>query len=509
MRVDERIGGGAAAGRAVSASSFIACLISEEGLKAFVREVGQAMDVWLVDVWTVDHERESVVYEAVWSREAAHPDELEAAGTRVALDERPDLRALLDRGALVERHIDDPDLSPDVRAFMERRGYRTTLDAPLRIAGEVVGVLGLVETREVRRFSDAERRLFERICELASLGVQSAWAQHRDDEHAQHLATMLDSSRRLATSLDQWKTLAGLRAEIERLLAATPHTLDIYLRTENGAFARQAPGADATGEPAEEICDDAPDTLAWRAIERRRPSQARTGGVPVRLVVPLVVGAEPYGYVDVRGTPLQRLTAPELGLLQVLGDHAAVAVEYARLSHSNDRQAAVDPVTGFFNRWYFYERLYSEAARADRYKQPLSILLIGVDGYRGFVMARGQDAGDAVLKAIARLLSGGLRRKVDVACRHGEGEFGLLLPSTPPFNPGAALVAERLRHSIENMEFRNEDHDLLGKFTLSMGVAGLPQHAEDAEELAACAVRALAEARDLGGDRVKVSGSRV
>jgi len=223
--------------------------------------------------------------------------------------------------------------------------------------------------------------------------------------------------------------------------------------------------------------------------------------------VPLVVAGEAAGYIDIHGQPLRRFTADELAVLQVLGDHAAVALEYARLGRSLDRQVAVDTVTGFFNRWYFYERLYSETARASRYKQPLSILLVSIDGYAEFVARRGRDDGDAVLKAIVRLLTASLRRKVDVACLHGVGEFGLLLPNTEPFTPGAALVAQRLRAAIEGMELRNEDHELLGAFTLSVGVAGFPRHGEDADELASCAGEALAQARALGGDRLQVYGA--
>ena len=223
--------------------------------------------------------------------------------------------------------------------------------------------------------------------------------------------------------------------------------------------------------------------------------------------MPLVVAGEPGGYLEIRGGRLRRLTPDELSVLQVLADYVAVAHEYARLGRSLGRQAAVDTVTGFFNRWYFYERLYSETARASRYKQPLSIVLVHMDRFDDFVADRGEVAGDAVLKAISRLLAASLRRKVDIACRHATGEFGVLLPNTAPFKTGAVLVAERLRATIEGMEFRDEDHVPLGRFTLSLGVAGFPRHAEDAEELGTCADKALARARELGGDRLQVFGA--
>ena len=489
----------------LSDESLVAVLTSPGGLAAFVAEVGRALDVWLIDVWSFDRERDAAVYEAFWRREGASAAELAVVGTRVALDERPDLRLLADRGALVERHTDDPDLPRELAATMTRRGYRSSIDAPLVAAGEVIGVLGLVETRAVRRLADAQRANFEHICRLAALGVEMATARRVSTEHADHLTALLESGHALAGTLDRSAPLAAFSAAAARLLPDVEHEVDVWLRDENGLFVRvAAPGA---GSAADATADVRADTLVLRALEHSRPTQARTGGEPTRLVVPLVVAGEPAGYIEIHGRRLRRFTPDEVAVLQVLADYVAVAHEYARLGRSLGRQAAVDTVTGFFNRWYFSERLYSETARASRYKQPLSVVLAHIDGFDEFVSRSGRVAGDAVLKGIGRLLGAGLRRKVDIACRHADGEFAVLLPNTPPFKSGAALVAERLRATIEGMEFRNEDNESLGRFTLSFGIAGFPRHAEDADELGACAEEALNQARELGGNRLQVFGA--
>ena len=498
--------------RLAGGHSLVASLTSEEGLKAFVREVGEALDVSLVDVWAFAGEREALVYEALWHR-GGGADSQAAVGTWVPLEERPDLRAVIESGAPVERHLDDPDLPDELRSFLSRRGYRSAFDLPLRAAGETIGVLGLVETRTVRRFGDNERDLLGRICELATLGVQNAWARRRDAEREQHLGTLLAASRGLSATLDGREAIARLVGAVDELLAGIAHQTVVYLRRDDNTYAPldghgATTGAGEGRQPRSPALTDegAPDTLAFRSLERRRAAQARTGGSPTRLVLPLAAGREAHGFVDVRGAPLRRFAVDEVAMLQIMADNATTALNHARLNRNMDRQAAVDPVTGFFNRWYFYERLYSEAARAVRYRQPLSVVLIGIDSFGEFVQSRGRANGDYIVKSIARLLAAGLRRKVDVACRHGDGEFGLLLPSTPPFSPGAALVAERLRRNIEVLEFRNEDHENLGCFTLSLGIAGFPQHAEDAEELGEYAARALRQAREEGGNRLKVYG---
>ncbi len=505
-RPDRRVAARGPAGDAGAADeALVAALTSSGGLTAFAAEVGRVLDVWLVDIWAFDREREVAVYEAVWRRDGASATELGTVGSRVALDARPDLAQLLERRALVERHLDDPDLSPDSSALMRRRGYSSCFDVPLFDGGDVIGALGLVERRAVRHLTDAERDQLERVCRLAALGVRTSWARRQSDEHAEHLMALTESGHALTGTLDRRATLACFGAAVARLLPGIDHEVDLWLHGESGSFVRSA--LDAEGMPSLDGDSEQADPLVLRAIARHRPAQARTGGEPTRLIVPLVVGGEAAGYIDIHGRPLRRFTPDEVAVLQVLGDHAAVALEYARLGRSLDRQTAVDTVTGFFNRWYFYERLYSETARAERYKQPLSILLVGIDGYDQFVLRRGREDGEAVLKAIARLLTASLRRKVDVACIHGVGEYGLLLPNTPPFKPGAALVGQRLRAAIENMELRNEDHEVLGRFTLSLGIAGFPRHAEDADELGAYAAEALAQARALGGNRLQVYGA--
>ena len=63
-------------------------LTSPGGLAAFVAEVGRALDVWLIDVWSFDRERDAAVYEAFWRREGASAAELAVVGTAVgAMDE--------------------------------------------------------------------------------------------------------------------------------------------------------------------------------------------------------------------------------------------------------------------------------------------------------------------------------------------------------------------------------------------------------------------------------------
>ncbi len=121
---------------------------------------------------------------------------------------------------------------------MKRRGYRSCFDAPLFDGGEVVGALGLVERRAVRRLTDAERDQLERVCRLAALGVRTAWARRLSDEHAEHLMALAESGHALAATLDRRATLACFGAAVARLLPGFEHEVDVWLHRENGSFVR-------------------------------------------------------------------------------------------------------------------------------------------------------------------------------------------------------------------------------------------------------------------------------
>ena len=209
--------------------------------------------------------------------------------------------------------------------------------------------------------------------------------------------------------------------------------------------------------------------------------------------------------LDVHAAPARALRRQEVEALQLLAGQLAAALAGARARRSMEERSATDSLTGLYSRWYFYERLTEEVARARRYNQPLSVLVIQVDALDG-VMAPGRPAGERVLRAMARIVQGCLRDKVDVPCRHGMASFAVLLPSTPPGPGGAGLVAERLREVAGQTEIGDDDIGAFGRFTLSIGVAGLPQHADDADELAAMAEEAMHAARRSGGDQVVPAG---
>ena len=90
--------------------------------------------------------------------------------------------------------------------------------------------------------------------------------------------------------------------------------------------------------------------------------------------------------------------------------------------------ATTDGLTGLKNRRTFGEKLTEEHARAVRYHQPLSLLLLDVDHFKQYNDTFGHPAGDVVLRSVAQAL-GSTARDTDVAARYGGEEFVLILPA--------------------------------------------------------------------------------
>jgi diguanylate cyclase (GGDEF)-like protein len=320
------------------------------------------------------------------------------------------------------------------------------------------------------------------------------------------LQPILDVGAALAAHLSLDGALAAVAEKIGELLQATSISVWTYTRDVEPAKRLALWTSDTAAAEDAGTGSGAPDELVREALDGRCVAQTDAKGGRSRLVVPLIIEDEATGYIDVSDDSSGRLDGDAVRAVQIIANQAALAVEIARLREAASHHGATDAVSGLYNRWYFYERLYSETKRAERYRQPLSLIMAELDGFVEFAQERGQTAGGQLLRAVGRLLDVNLRRKVDVACRHDAGTFAILLPNTPCRKLGALLVAERMRGAIEVTEFRNEDNDMLGRFTLSIGVAGYPGHVEDADELAEAAAKALKTAAG-GKNKVVVYSS--
>ncbi len=152
-----------------------------------------------------------------------------------------------------------------------------------------------------------------------------------------------------------------------------------------------------------------------------------------------------------------------LGVTRDISEHKRLVLELQHANAELARMATTDPLTGVRNRRYFEQVAQTSRAQANRYKQPLSMLLLDIDHFKSINDRFGHQTGDRVLIELTRLIGPALR-DTDVLARWGGEEFAVITPHCT--GPEAALLAEKLRGLVAAHPFPQA-----GTVTVSLGVA--------------------------------------
>jgi diguanylate cyclase (GGDEF)-like protein len=172
------------------------------------------------------------------------------------------------------------------------------------------------------------------------------------------------------------------------------------------------------------------------------------------------------------------------------------------------RQYAFDALTGLLNQPRLSDRLRQELVAAKDQDWPLSVALLDVDGLQQINESCGHSVGDQVLVALARLLSGNIRRQ-DVVARYEDDEFALLLPASGV--KAASDLIERLLGLVRNWEPVLEGGRSL-RVTVSVGLATYPEtglaDCRSGEQLLEAASQALRLAQAAGGGQWVIYGAK-
>jgi len=163
------------------------------------------------------------------------------------------------------------------------------------------------------------------------------------------------------------------------------------------------------------------------------------------------------------------------------------------------RMATTDSLTGLLSRDYFMQQYSDAFHRSERYNRPFAVMMIDVDDFKEINDEYGHSVGDRVLEEIGRLIMDVMRHE-DSAARYGGEEFIVLLPETAPDK--ARIPAERFRKKLKSHRFTKGDKQF--SVTVSIGIAGYPDHADTMHELVEKADAALYEAKKSGKDVVRM-----
>ena len=220
------------------------------------------------------------------------------------------------------------------------------------------------------------------------------------------------------------------------------------------------------------------------------------------LCLPMVVQGEMLGLFHLETptgmTPEQTVNWKQKAV--TVSEGVKISLSNLKLRELMHRQANHDPLTGLFNRRYLDDTLPRELNQVRRKNDPTSIAMLDIDHFKKFNDTFGHDAGDLILRELGHLFKENLR-KSDIACRYGGEEFVIVLFDSTKDESLKRL--ETIRERINNLQIRYREQ-LLGRMTVSIGIAEVTDNTMTAEELVVAADKALYAAKKAGRDCIIV-----
>jgi diguanylate cyclase (GGDEF)-like protein len=230
----------------------------------------------------------------------------------------------------------------------------------------------------------------------------------------------------------------------------------------------------------------------WKSVEhvygspnnKYKPQDIEVNGKNC-LVVPILWQNKPLGFLLYEG--ISRATTRSLireitGINSIATRYIAFAYEMCEAKN----MSYLDDLTGLYNQRYLPTVLEHEIERCKRSKQPFSVLFLDIDYFKMVNDSRGHLVGSKLLIEVSHILKQAVR-SCDYAFRYGGDEFLVVLVGTDPQN--GKKVAERIRKNVEEHAFAIEGHQM--KLTVSIGLAGYPEHAQSAQSLIQLADQAM------------------
>ncbi|HEX4002846.1 MAG TPA: diguanylate cyclase [Candidatus Acidoferrales bacterium] len=371
--------------------------------------------------------------------------------------------------------------------------------------GELHRVVGIAEDITVRKQEEAALRAAHQKLHIA---LRESEQRAKEASKLSELVDILQSCQ----SVDEAYRIAG--GALPRILTSESGALCMISPSRNVVETVAAWGQGSTTEKA-----FAPDTC-W-ALRRGKVHEVEDSSSPMRcahvessvggyVCVPLAAHGETLGVLYIEraarsSIPLGLLPEDQMAALarqgSAIGERVSLALATLRLRDVLRSQSIRDPLTGLFNRRYMEESLERELRRAERNGQSVGFIMLDIDHFKHFNDTFGHQAGDALLRALGDLV-GERTRGQDVACRFGGEEFSLILAGAS--KDAASRRAELLREEVKRLAATHAGQ-LLGKITLSFGVAAYPGDGRTADELIRAADKALYNAKAAGRDKIMLA----
>jgi diguanylate cyclase (GGDEF)-like protein len=394
-----------------------------------------------------------------------------------------------------------PDVNKDARYFCSAKSTRSELAIPLMVRDQVVGVLDCQSDR-LDHFDKETIDLLTLFSTQASMALQNARLYSLERERARQLEAINAIAKQTTAVLDLEELLIRVCGLIQQAFQVSHVSLflredhDLVLRAHHGTLTLQIPQGGrfpATAEPWAQVLST---NTTVTETELDAPGATKFYAESAsRRCIPLVSFGQILGVLTLDSSKADAFRDGDLQSLESVADICATAIQNAHYVERVKQLAYLDGLTGIFNRRCFEMRITEEIERARRYNMSMAIVMADIDQFKRLNDEFGHMLGDEVLRQVSSLFHQQVR-KIDVVCRYGGEEFGILLTQTSAEQ--ALVVADKLRRSVESWQFPGVPSTV----TISAGAAAFPEHGTSRDELVSSADRGLYAAKQAGRNRV-------
>jgi diguanylate cyclase (GGDEF)-like protein len=388
------------------------------------------------------------------------------------------------------------------------------VSVPIMLGGELEGVI-VIDSKELNAYHPEDRERLEGLARQASVLIGYARMGNRMERAAVHFSALQELAKDLSKRLKLSDVLNVIEDAALKLFDCE---LFVVLDVEEGTEGRVLKMKGNAGDLKEGLEFDLGNSLTavmmknvillanedLREREVRLPifygGERGLGHLRSFMGAPLLIEGKPFGGLFVFSVRRAAYDQTDSDNMMFLSAQSSNAIEKARLHERTEAMALRDGLTGLFNHRYFQGELEREVEQAKKKKISVGLLMIDIDHFKHFNDTYGHMAGDQVLEAIGRVLSG-FEDGVGIAARYGGEEFAVVIGREAE---KSIDLAEDLRKKIAATQVRFDEHTF--SVTVSIGVALYPEHAYDKSNLIELADGALYLAKNDGRNRVRSAG---
>ena len=381
-------------------------------------------------------------------------------------------------------------------------------------SNRIQGLL-LVDSENMRAFSDEHKELMNRFTQIASAMITSVKLTYQMNKVAMRADLQYEIAKKLSESLKAEEVIEVLTQSLMRTFEHDRLVIVTYNpASSKGAVWRVVgdPGGIAEGMEFD-IYDQR--SLYGSVFRNRRSIVSQGFRLETRyvrfdreeqadakpqdiLIAPIHDDRQAvWAVVGLESNRSGMYSRSELQLLKTIMANVSTALTKARMYMEMEKLATIDGLTQIANHRKFQDIMSLEMDRSQRYNSPLTLLLMDIDHFKKFNDTYGHPVGDLVLQMVAKALQESIRN-TDYCARYGGEEFVVVLIQADEAQ--SKILAERVRKAVESMQVRNEDKIL--KVTVSIGSATFPSDARDKQELIDNADKAMYASKQGGRNRV-------